>query len=59
MLSSKQEGFVAYIVTLATYTILLDAYIKLNLSKYTPRRHLEERRYSPYSIPTSALDGRE
>jgi hypothetical protein len=58
MPSSKQEGFVAYIVTLATYTILLDAYIKLKLSHYTPRRHLE-RRYSSYSISTSALDGSE
>jgi hypothetical protein len=59
MMSSKQEGFVAYIVTLATYTILLDAYIKLKLSNYTPRRHLEERRYSSYSISTSELDRSE
>jgi hypothetical protein len=32
---------------------------KLKLSHYTPRRRLEERKYSFYSFSTSALDGGE
>jgi hypothetical protein len=32
---------------------------RLKLSHYTPRRRLEERRYSSYSFSTSALDGYE
>jgi hypothetical protein len=33
--------------------------LKLNLFHYTPRRRMEERRYSSYSFPTSSLDGGE
>jgi hypothetical protein len=31
--------------------------VKVKLSRYTPWRHLGERRYSSYSFLTSALDG--
>jgi hypothetical protein len=34
-------------------------YIKVKLSRYTPWRHMGERRYSSYSFLTSALDGGE
>jgi hypothetical protein len=33
--------------------------VKVKLSRYTPWRHMGERRYSSYSFSTSALDGGE
>jgi hypothetical protein len=35
------------------------SHLKVNLSHYTPRRRLGERRYSSYSFSTSALHGGE
>jgi hypothetical protein len=41
------------------YVWLTQSVLKVKQSNYMPQRRLGERRYSPYSLSTSALDGGE
>jgi hypothetical protein len=55
----SRYSFKIFLVFFFIFSKMIIIKVKVKLSRYTPWRHMGERRYSSYSFLTSALDGGE